>query len=88
MAGRLERERDGLRVGKAVYRRVVEDDVGRGAAGEGARGGVESGGTVGEGALEVLFDKRAVLQAERFAVAVAAVRLLLMLITPEPTALN
>ena len=72
LAGGLERERDGLRVGKAVYGAVVQDDVGRGAAGEGARGGVECGGTVGEGALEVLFDKRAVLHAERFAVAVAA----------------
>ena len=72
LAGRLERERDGLRVGKAVYGAVVQDDVGGGPTVESRGGGVERGGAVGDGALEVLLEKRAIFQAERFAVAVAA----------------
>ena len=72
LAGRLERERDGLRVGKAVYGAVVQDDVGGGPTVESRGGGVERGGAVGDGALEILLEKRAILQAERFAVAVAA----------------
>ena len=72
LTGGLQGESDVLGVDESIYRRVVEDDVGRGTAVEGRGSGVERGGAVGDGALEILLEKRAVFQAERFAVAVAA----------------
>ncbi len=74
LAGGLEREGLGLRVSEAVYGGVIEDDIGRGSAGEGCGVGVEGGGCVGHGAIEVVDEEWAVLHAEGFSIAVAAAK--------------
>jgi hypothetical protein len=72
LAGGLEGEGDGLGVGEAVYGGLLRTMLGVGAGGEGGGVGIERGGGVGDGALEVVEEERAVLHAQRFAVAVAA----------------
>lgn len=72
MAGRLECERDGLGIGETIHGAIIKYDIRRGTTIERVAGGIKRVRAVCDGLPEIPLKERAVFQAKRLGVAVAA----------------